>query len=269
MRQSQHHQAIPMTPYAFRKHVRSGLFTSHTTGQCEGFVQANVAILPKAYAEDFQRFCEANTKPYPLIARLPAGVYTLPKEIANAGDIRRDVPQYCVLRDGNVVETISDITPYWTDELVTFLIGCSFTFELALMEAGIRLPHVEQGKNVAIYESNIPCQSVGPFHSNMVVSMRPINQTRVHDAIDITSHYPTMHGAPVHVGDPKQIGITDLSQVTFGDAVTINPEEVPVFWACGVTPQRALMNAKMPFAIIHAPGHMLITDIPHQHFYAR
>ena len=217
-------------------------------------------ILPKALADDFLRFCQLNPKPCPVLAVSQPGDPMLPKLGADI-DIRTDVPRYRVWRRGELVDEPTDLRALWRDDLVTFVIGCSFSFEQALLDSGLSLRHVDQNRNVAMYRTNIATESAGPFHGPMVVSMRPLKAKAAIRAIQITSRFPDVHGAPVHLGDPSLIGITDLSKPHYGDAIDVMPDELPVFWACGVTPQAAIAQAKPEFCITHAPGAMLITDL--------
>lgn len=240
--------------------IRSGRWTSHTSGLADDHVQGNVVILPQALAGDFLRYCQRNPKPCPVLAVSEPGDPTLPKLGADI-DIRTDVPRYRVWRHGELVDQPTDVTALWRDDLVTFVIGCSFSFEQALLEAGLALRHVDQKKNVAMYRTSIATEPAGPFSGPMVVSMRPMTAAAAIRAIQVTSRFPDVHGAPVHIGDPAQIGIADLSRPDYGDAVDVLPGELPVFWACGVTPQAALAQAKPEFCITHAPGAMLITDL--------
>ncbi|AJC80838.1 hypothetical protein IE4803_CH03672 [Rhizobium etli bv. phaseoli str. IE4803] len=247
-------------PEQIRLDVRSGAIAGQTSGMAPGFAQGNLVILPKQWARDFLRFCLENPKPCPLLAVGNPGDPSL----ANAGrniDIRSDVPSYRVFRDGRLAEEISDIRHIWRDDFVSFLIGCSFSFEWALLNAGIGVRHIELGSNVPMYRTNIDCVSAGPFSGQFVVSMRPMKPAEAIRAIEITASMPQVHGAPVHFGDPLAIGITDLSRPDFGDSVPVKEGEVPVFWACGVTPQVALAQAKPPIAVTHSPGCMLVTDI--------
>ena len=243
-----------------RAAIRSGEFTSHTSGLARDHVQGNVVILPKAQADDFLRYCRLNPKPCPVLAVSQPGDPMLPKLGADI-DIRTDVPRYRVWRRGELVDEPTDLRALWRDDLVTFVIGCSFSFEQALLDSGLSLRHVDQNRNVAMYRTNIATESAGPFHGPMVVSMRPLKAKAAIRAIQITSRFPDVHGAPVHLGDPSLIGITDLSKPHYGDAVDVMPDELPVFWACGVTPQAAIAQAKPEFCITHAPGAMLITDL--------
>jgi uncharacterized protein YcsI (UPF0317 family) len=223
-------------------------------------VQGNVVILPKAQADDFLRYCQLNPKPCPVLAVSQPGDPMLPKLGADI-DIRTDVPRYRVWHRGELVDEPTDLRALWRDDLVTFVIGCSFSFEQALLDSGLSLRHVDQNRNVAMYRTNIATEAAGPFHGPMVVSMRPLKAKAAIRAIQITSRFPDVHGAPVHLGDPSLIGITDLSKPHYGDAIDVMPDELPVFWACGVTPQAAIAQAKPEFCITHAPGAMLITDL--------
>ena len=245
---------------AARAAIRSGSWTTHTSGLAEGHVQGNVVILPNALANDFLRYCQRNPKPCPLLAVSEPGQALLPSLGADI-DIRTDLPRYRVWRDGKLTDQPTDIRQLWRDDLVTFVIGCSFSFEEALLQAGIPLRHIAQNRNVAMYRSNIATEVAGVFSGPMVVSMRPLKAADAIRAIQITSRFPNVHGAPVHIGDPSQIGIADLATPDYGDAVDVLPDEVPVFWACGVTPQAAITQARPEFCITHAPGAMLITDL--------
>lgn len=247
-----------LTPAAFRERCRNGLHLGPTAGIAPGFVQANLMIVPRDVAFDFLLFCQRNPKPCPLVEVLEAG-RTEPS-IAPGADIRTDLPGYRVYRDGALVDEPHDVTPLWRDDLVTFLIGCSFSFESALIDAGIPLRHVDQGINVAMYRSAIACNPAGIFHGPMVVSMRPIKAADVARTFEICARFPNVHGAPLHVGDPRALGIVDLASPDYGDAVDIGPGELPVFWACGVTPQAVAQAARLPFCITHAPGRMFVAD---------
>jgi uncharacterized protein YcsI (UPF0317 family) len=249
---------------AIRLAIRAGAFATHTSGLAGGNVQGNVVILPKDDAADFLRFCHQNRKPCPVIALSEPGVSTL-RTLGDDIDIRTDVPRYHVWKDGVLVDAPTDINALWRDDLVTFVIGCSFSFEQALIEAGVPIRHIEQGRNVPMFKTNIPTTAAGPFSGPLVVTMRPMKAKDVIRSIQITSRYPEVHGAPVHLGSPELIGIHDLSRPDYGDAVDIYDDEIPVFWACGVTPQAALAQAKPKFCITHAPGAMLITDLLNNH----
>ena len=245
---------------ALRQAIRQGHWTSHTSGMAQDRVQGNVVILPEREANDFLRFCQRNPKPCPVLAVSEPGQAMLPT-LGQDINICTDVPMYRVWRDGELVEERADVQALWRNDLVTFVIGCSFSFEQALMEVGLRLRHVDQGKNVAMYRSNMQTLAAGPFHGPMVVSMRPMKAADAIRAVQVTSRFPQVHGAPVHLGDPALIGIHDLAKPDYGDAVDVLPDEIPVFWACGVTPQAAIRQARPPLCITHAPGAMLITDL--------
>jgi uncharacterized protein YcsI (UPF0317 family) len=223
-------------------------------------VQGNLVIVPNDVAADFAAFCQRNPKPCPVIGMTEAGVPNVPALGADL-DLRTDLPRYRVWRNGELAEEIVDVLHLWRDDLVGFVLGCSFTFEEALIAAGVPLKHLAAGTNVAMYRTNIACEPAGPFAGPLVVSMRPLTAADAERAIEITSRFPTAHGAPVHLGDPARIGISDISTPDYGEAVAIAAGELPVFWACGVTPQAAIANARIPFAITHAPGCMLVTDL--------
>ncbi|CAL9554372.1 Putative hydro-lyase [Nocardiopsis dassonvillei] len=246
-----------LSPRQARALFRSGLRTP-TSGFSPGYAQANLIALPREAAFDFLLFAQRNPKPCPVLdvtepGRVSASVF--------AGDLRTDLPAYRVYRHGEPVEERTDVTDLWRDDLVAFLIGCSFTFEAPLLEAGIPVRHIEAGTNVAMYRTNRECRPAGRFRGPLVVSMRPVPADRVADAVRITSRYPAVHGAPVHVGDPAALGIADLSRPDYGDPVQVREGEIPVFWACGVTPQAAVTASAPEFAIGHAPGHMAVTDV--------
>lgn len=250
---------------AARAAIRGGHFTGPTAGIAPGFVQANIAILPAAQAADFASFCRANAQACPLLAVSEPGDPNLPALGAEI-DIRHDLPAYRVYRDGVPGSDIHDIAALWRDDLVTFAIGCSFTFEAALLAAGLPLRHVAEGRNVAMFCTNRRNVAVGPFGGTVVVSMRPFNPTDAARATEISAGFPDMHGAPIHTGDPAALGIADLSRPDYGDAAAVHPGEISLFWACGVTSQAALEAARLPFFIAHAPGCMLITDRCHAQF---
>lgn len=243
-----------------RTAIREGRYTRHTARLAPGKLQCNLAILPETYALDFLRFCQRNPKPCPVVGVGDTGVPHIPT-LGPAIDIRTDVPQYRVYRDGVLAEEVSDITDLWNDDLVTVALGCSFTFENALMEAGIGVSHIAENKTVPMYRSNLELVPAGPFSGTMVVTMRPIPRSRVADALSISAAFPQAHGAPVASGDPAAIGIADLQDPDWGEAVEVRSDEVPLYWACGVTPQNVLLGAKLPFVITHKPGCMLIADV--------
>lgn len=252
---------LPRSPQELRRLIRRGHWNAPTTaGLAPGYVQANLVILPQAQAFDFLLFCQRNPRPCPLVEVMEPGV-TEPAITAPGADIRTDLPHYRVYRDGVLTKEAEDIKEEWRDDLVTFLLGCSFTFEAALISGGISLRHIDEGKNVAMYITNIATTPAGHFSGPMVVSMRPIPREKVVKAVQITSRFPSVHGAPVHIGDAEAIGIRDLSRPDYGDPATIKEGEVPVFWACGVTPQAVAVQSRPPMMITHAPGHMFITDV--------
>lgn len=250
---------LPATPIELRQLIRNGELIQPTAGMAPGHVQANLAILPKELAFDFMLFCQRNPKPCPLLEVVEAGS-SEPKQMAPGADLRSDVPKYRIYEHGELVNEVDDISDYWTDDLVSFLLGCSFSFEAALTEAGISQRHVERGTNVSMYITNMPTTPAGDFSGPMVVSMRPVPREKVVRAVQVTTRFPAVHGAPVHIGDPGAIGITDITRPDLGDPVEIRDDEVPVFWACGVTPQAVAMNSKPSLMITHSPGYMFITD---------
>jgi uncharacterized protein YcsI (UPF0317 family) len=243
-----------------RRAIRSGEWTTATAGLAFGYVQANLAVLPREHAYDFLLFCQRNPKPCPVIEVTDTGSY-VPSLSAPGADLRTDLPAYRLYRNGQLEEECTNIEHLWRDDLVAFLTGCSFTFEAALLAAGLPIRHIECGCGVSMYRTNIQCTPAGVFHGPMVVTMRPMPAKNVVKAVQITGRYPAVHGAPVHIGNPGVIGIADLSKPDYGDPVPIKDGEVPVFWACGVTPQAVAMAAKIPFMITHAPNHMFVTDL--------
>ena len=243
-----------------RRACRAGELTGQTSGLAPGFAQANLVILPREFAFDFLQFCRRNPKPCPLLDVTEAGD-PVPALLAPDADLRTDLPRYRVWERGELVDEPTEISRHWRGDLVGFLIGCSFTFETALLRAGVPVRHIELGGNVPMYRTNVPCEPAGPFHGPLVVSMRPLRPADAIRAVQITSRYPGVHGAPVHIGLPERIGITDLSCPDFGDPVAVAGDELPVFWACGVTPQAVLMAARPPLAITHSPGCMFVTDV--------
>ena len=250
---------LTKTPREVREEIRAGRWRGVTSGVAPGYVQANVAILPNDLAFDFLLFCQRNPKPCPLLEVIEPGL-TEPVLTTPGGDIRTDVPGYRIYENGEYTGEVESLVSVWRDDLVTFLLGCSFSFEAAMTDAGIPLRHQELGRNVSMYITNIATTPAGVFSGPMVVSMRPIKQSQVVRAVQVTSRFPATHGAPVHLGDPAAIGISDISRPDFGDPVDIYPGEVPVFWACGVTPQAVALNCKPSLMLTHAPGMMLITD---------
>lgn len=246
-----------------RQAARRGAYDGQTSGVAPGFVQANIAIVPAAQASLFAEYCALNAKACPVLAVSEPGEPSLPK-LGSDIDIRHDLPRYRIYRDGELAGEANDVEALWRDDLVTFAIGCSFTFEHALSEAGVSLRHVRMGRNVAMYRTSIQTVSAGPFGGPMVVSMRPFAEADVACAVAISSRFAQMHGGPVHVGEPDAIGVADLANPDYGDPVPIEQGEVPLFWACGVTSQAALQHARLPFFLAHAPGCMLVTDLPHR-----
>jgi uncharacterized protein YcsI (UPF0317 family) len=251
-----------ITPAELRARIRSGEFTGNTSGYSRGFVQGNLCILPADYAGEFLQFCQSNPKPCPLIGMATEpGDYQIPK-LGESIDIRSDIPSYRVFENGALADEVQDIGSLWRDDLVSFVLGCSFSFEEALIDDGLEIRNVTEGVNVPMYRTDIDCNPAGRFTSKMVVSMRPMIPSDAIRAIQICTRFPAVHGAPVHFGNPRRIGIKHIDRPDFGDAVTIRKDEVPVFWACGVTPQVAVEQAKPPFCITHSPGCMLVTDLP-------
>lgn len=245
-----------LAPDEARAAFRAGLRVP-TAGYAAGWVQANLIALPEAFAEDFALFAQRNPQSCPVLEMTKPGAVS--GEMF-AGDLRTDLPGYRVYRDGELIADPDEVSEYWRDDLVSFLLGCSFTFEAALGAEGIALRHVEEGVNVPMYLTNQSCQPAGTMHGPLVVSMRPIPAERVDDAVRVTARYPAVHGAPVHIGRPEELGIEDLAHPDFGDAVSVRDGEIPVFWACGVTSQVAVMRSRPSFAVTHRPGHMAITD---------
>lgn len=244
---------------AVRLAARRGELAAHTSGLAHGHVQGNLVVLPKDWADEFLLFCQRNPKPCPVLAVSDPGSPALPT-LGEDIDLRHDLPRYRVWRDGALVDEPADVAALWRDDLVSFVLGCSFSFEEALMAAGLGVRHVEQGCNVPMYRTTIATERAGRFHGPLVVTMRPYRAADAIRAVQITSRFPAVHGAPVHLGDPREIGIADLSHPDYGDAVPVHPGELPVFWACGVTPQAAIEQARPPLCITHAPGSMLVTD---------
>ncbi|MEW6452093.1 MAG: putative hydro-lyase [Pseudomonadota bacterium] len=252
-------QAIPQTGVEARLAIRNGSWTAPTSGIAPGFVQGNLAILPAALATDFLRFCQLNPKPCPVLAVGAPGDWRLPS-LADDLDIRTDICRYRVFKNGQLIDEPADVKKYWRDDLVIFALGCSFSFEEALTEDGIELRHITENCAVSMYRTNVPTTPAGPFHGPLVVSMRPLKPADAIRAIQITTRFPAVHGAPVHIGKPELIGIKDINKPDYGSAVTINSDEIPVFWACGVTPQSVVDTVKPEFCITHYPGTMLVTD---------
>lgn len=247
-------------PRKVRALIREGKITGQTSGMCEGYAQANLVALPRSIAYDFLLFAQRNPRPCPVLEVSDTGSREL-HYIAEGADIATDIPRYRIYEHGELTGEYTDVSKFWRDDLVSFLIGCSFSFEGDLLAADVPVRQIEEHKNVPMYNTNIPCRPAGIFHGNMVVSMRPIPESLVPKAVLITGAMPKVHGAPIQIGNPEAIGITDLEHPDYGEMVTIHPGEVPVFWPCGVTPQNVIMASKPEFVITHAPGHMLITDV--------
>lgn len=245
--------------------IRKGEWTGPTVELARGFAQAGLAIVPERYALSFFTFCQRNPKPCSVLDVTEIGDPT-PKLLAPRADVRTDLPKYRVFSHGKLVAEPTDIRSYWRDDSVAFLLGCSLTFETTLVTAGVPIRHLEEGKEPPIYVTNVPCTRAGPFGGPLVVSMRPIPHDMATKAVQITSRYPYTHGAPVHIGDPALIGIRDLGRPDFGQAVAVRPTDVPMFWACTVTPQAVAVEAKLELLITHAPNHMFITDRRHEDF---
>jgi uncharacterized protein YcsI (UPF0317 family) len=243
-----------------RNIIRSGAYQGHTAGLAAGRLQANVVILPESQAVDFMRFCQRNAKSCPLVGVSDTAspmMHTLGRDI----DIRTDIPSYTIYRDGEPAGAASDISDLWRDDMVAFALGCSFTFDCALMADGISLQHIERNITVPMYRTMLPAVAAGPFGGGLVVSMRPIRRADVDRAVEISGHYPQAHGSPIHIGDPGEIGIDDLDSPDWGEPCTFSSDEIPVFWGCGVTPQNAVLRARPALCITHTPGCMLITDV--------
>jgi uncharacterized protein YcsI (UPF0317 family) len=246
-------------PRALRAAIRRGDFVGPTAGLAPGFAQANLVVLPAADAFDFLRFCVRNPAPCPVLEVTDPGSPE-PALTAPGADLRTDVPRYRVLRDGEVVDEPSDVREHWREDLVAFLLGCSFTFERALLAAELPVRHIEQGRNVPMYRTARACVAAGPFAGPLVVSMRPMRPEQARRATEVTAPYVRAHGGPVHAGDPATLGIDDLGRPDYGDAVDVREGELPVFWACGVTPQAVAAQSRPELMITHAPGHMFVTD---------
>jgi uncharacterized protein YcsI (UPF0317 family) len=247
-------------PQVLRNLIRKGEWRSHTMGLSEGHVQANLAILPYEFAFDFLVFCQRNPKPCPVLAVTDRGSPEV-RDMAPGSDLRTDLSRYRIFEEGECIAEAEDVSEFWRDDLVGFLLGCSATFERSLLQANIRLRHLEQGVVPPVYVSGIQCVPAGPFSGPMVVSMRPIRRDQVPQAVLITSRYPATHGGPIHMGDPAAIGISDLEDVVFGEPLLPQENEVPVFWACGITPQWVALNAKPDLMITHYAGHLFVTDV--------
>jgi uncharacterized protein YcsI (UPF0317 family) len=249
------------TPDEVRAAIRTGAWDGPTASLAPGYTQANLVALPEADAFDFLRFCVANPRPCPILEVTDPGS-SEPVQTAPGADLRTDLPRYRIHLNGSFEDEVSDVSDVWRDDLVAFLIGCSFTFERALLAADLPVRHIEQGVNVPMYRTAVACRPAGRFSGPLVVSMRPMTPAQAIRATQITSRYPSVHGAPVHVGDPSALGIASLGSPQYGDPVEIRDGEVPVFWACGVTPQAVAAASRPELMITHAPGHMFVTDVP-------
>lgn len=256
-------EASRIHPKEMREKIRAGKWRGPTAGCSDGYVQANLVVLPRPLAYDFLLFCQRNPKPCPLLEVTDPG-NPEPKTTAPGSDLRADIPRYRVYRDGKLEQEVTDLYRVWREDLVGFLLGCSFTFDVALQRAGVPVRHLDEGKNVSMYITNRMCRPAGAFTGPLVVSMRPIPAPLIPRAVEVTARFPLAHGVPVHVGEPEALGIPDLNRPHFGDAVSIHSGEIPVFWACGVTPQAVAMHTKPELMITHAPGHMFITDLPEE-----
>lgn len=249
-----------MTPTEFRKKVRNNEYQKPTAGMCPGYAQTNLIVLPWEDAYDFLLFAQRNPKPIPILEVTEVGSREL-QTLGNDIDVATDFPKYRIYRNGKMIDEYLSVVDFWREDLVSFLIGCSFSFEDLLVDAGIEIRHITEKANVPMFNTNIPLKQAGKFSGNMVVSMRPIKSSQIATAVNVTNRLLGVHGAPIQIGNPAEIGIYDLANPDYGDAVTINENEIPVFWACGVTPQAAVMASKPKFAITHSPGHMLITNV--------
>jgi len=241
--------------------MRDGSWTGTTHGLARGYAQANLAIVPRDAALDFMRFCQRNPKPCPLLDVTDTGDPEF-RLVAPGSDVRRDLSGYCVYRDGILVDEPDDISDLWSADLVAFAMGCSLSFDAVLQDNGLRVAHLDKpGGRIAVYTSGIDCVPAGPFAGPMVVSLRPIPRGELDRVVEVTKRYPSIHGGPVHIGDPAAIGVTDVSATDWGKPPEIGPDDVPVFWGCGVTPQAVAMAARLPLMITHKTGHMLLTDL--------
>lgn len=250
-----------MSPAEARRLIREGKINFQTSGMCLGYAQANLVALPEEYAYDFLLFAQRNPRSCPLLEVLDEGSLSFKYMADGEANVATDIPKYRVYENGVMTGEYKNVARLWRGDLVSFLIGCSFSFESELLEAGVPVRHIEENRNVPMYNTNIPNEPAGIFRGSMVVSMRPIPREMIVKAVNVTAAMPRVHGAPVHIGDPAVIGIRDINKPDYGDSVTIKDGEVPVFWPCGVTPQAAVMNAKPSFAVTHSPGHMFITDV--------
>ena len=250
---------IHQTPAQVRAAIRRGEIDFPTAGMCAGYAQANLVILPPEYAADFEEYTRLNPFPCPVLEIVKGSPIT--HAMGEGASLVTDIPRYRVYENGVFTKELTDASAYWKEGYVGFLIGCSFSFEEALLAAGIPVRHIEQGCNVPMFKTSIATKKAGPFEGPMVCSMRPMTPEQARRAYEITAAMPNVHGAPVQIGHPEAIGVADVMKPDYGDPVEIREGEIPVFWPCDVTPQAAVENAKPPIVITHAPGHMFITDI--------
>ncbi|MGD2100509.1 MAG: putative hydro-lyase [Desulfobacterales bacterium] len=248
-----------ISPKELRQLIRNKEWTAPTSGAAKGFLQANLVMLPRNEAFHFLLFCERNPKPCPILDVLEPGQFE--PSIAPGADLRKDLPRYRIFENGKLKNEVEDVTDIFEDDMVSFLLGCSFSFENAMLAAGLPIRNVEEHKNVSMYITQVACRPAGPFSAPLVVTMRPMTPRQAIRAVQVTTRFHLTHGAPVHIGSPDQIGIKDLNQPEFGDPVTIRTGEIPVFWACGVTSQLAATSIPLPLVITHAPGHMFVSDL--------
>jgi uncharacterized protein YcsI (UPF0317 family) len=242
-----------------RELIRNKEWTIPTTGVFPGIVQANLVMLPREEAFNFLLFCVRNPKPCPVLDVLEPG--EVEPAIAQGADLRTDLPKYRIFRDGQLEAEAEDVLDVFHEDMVSFLLGCSFSFENALLAAGLPVRNIEEDKNVSMYITNRLCRPAGPFSAPLVVSMRPMTPEEAVRAVQVTTRFHLTHGAPVHLGSPEKIGIKDLDKPDFGDPVAIRPDEIPIFWACGVTSMLAATSAPLPLVITHSPGHMFVSDL--------
>ncbi len=255
--------AKDLTPAQLREEIRAGKWKTPTTGVAPGYVQANLVMLPQDAAFYFLLFCVRNPKPCPILDVLEPG--QVEPKIAKDADLRTDLPKYRIFEQGKLKDEVEDVRNVFHDKMVSFLLGCSFSFEAALVAAGVPVRNLEEDKNVSMYITSRDCQPAGPFSAPLVVTMRPMKPAEAVRAIQVTTRFHLTHGAPVHMGSPEEIVIKDLDRPDFGDPVTIRSGEIPVFWACGVTSQLAATSASLPLVITHAPGHMFVSDLRDEH----
>jgi uncharacterized protein YcsI (UPF0317 family) len=250
---------MPTSAKELRRMIRARKWTQTTTGLVPGFVQANLVMLPREVAFHFLLFCVRNPKPCPILDVLEPG--QVEPSIARGADLRTDLPRYRIYEKGELQKEVEEVKEFFHEGMVSFLLGCSFSFESAMLASGLPIRNIEEGKNVSMYITNRACVPAGPFSSPLVVSMRPLTPQQAVRATQVTTRFHLTHGAPVHFGAPEEIGIKNLSRPDFGDPVTIRQDEIPIFWACGVTSALAANSARLPLVITHAPGHMFVSDL--------